>query len=800
VESNDSDDALTSSENQTNPEGKLGGKDWESNPLQIEVDHADSPGESIQVNLGDIPGEDVTPSEVKITFDLKDDTRVRVTVESLPSLEDENGAQIGHNEQVVIESQGDKAHILDSQTQVMSIPKRLKAYLLSWPFSLQLTLFGLALLVYLLTHLVGLTRFPIYFFTDEAIQTVSAANLVRDNFLDEQGIFLPTYFKNGPYYNLSVSVYLQVLPYLLFGKSAFITRATSVLVSLLAAVSIGLTLRDFFKIPYWWVGVPLLSIAPAWFLHSRTAFETVIFCSFYAAFLYLYLLYRYQSARYLYYAILLAALAFYAYSPGQIIIALTGLLLLLSDARYHWKNRSTLIRGLGLIVILALPYLRFRLQRPDAPFEQLRILDSYWLQNIPLKDKLTQYGREYLYGLSPGYWFLPNERDLPRHLMKGYGHLLRASLPFAILGLYFTLRGVKSSANRVLLIALLVAPVAAALVQIGITRVLVYIIPATILIAIGLSKTLTWLEKVRLSRVGLSIAVFLLLTFINLSMLQDTLTNSPTWYEDYGLGGMQYGAHQLFPEIAAYLDSDPDLEILLTPTWANGTDVVARFFLGDPLPIKMGSIDGHMFQRLPLDKNTLFVMTAAEYQLMLDSGKFEVDQVADRLPYPNGETGFYFVHLNYVDEVDSIFEAEREQRRELRSNEVALDGEMVPVRYSLLDIGEIGHMFDGDRHTLARTFEANPAIVELNFPNQRPVSGVSIIIGSTEAEVKAWLNPDSESQELEYVKIFQGTEQQPEVTFDFGTSTRVSSMRLEIRDLRQAEPGNVHVWEISIIK
>jgi hypothetical protein len=764
------------------------------------VNHAKSPDETIQVDLGDTPDADEPQSEVHISFDLNDDARVRVTVEPLPTPESTADSQADLSERVVIESQGDKAEIIIDrpQTKGISIPRRLPAYLSRWPFSIEVTLFGLALLVYLVTHLIGLTRFPIYFFSDEAIQTVAAADLVRDNFLDERGVLLPTYFKNGPYYNLSVSVYLQVLPYLFFGKSAFVTRAVSVLVSLLAAISVGLILRDFFKTPYWWVGVSLLSIAPAWFLHSRTAFETVIFCSFFAAFLYFYLLYRYRSAHYLYYAILLGALAFYTYSPGQIVIGLTGILLLLSDARYHWQNRSTLLSGMGLFVILALPYLRFRLNQPDAPFEQLRILDSYWLQNIPLQDKFVQFGAEYLYGLSPGYWFLPNERDLSRHLMKGYGHLFRATLPFAVLGLYLTIRGLRSSTNRVLLIALLAAPVGAALVQIGITRVLVFIIPATILIALGLSQTMTWLEKARLPRVVLSIALFALLTLVNLFMLRDALLNAPTWYEDYGLGGLQYGAHQLFPKIEGYLEADPDVEILLTPTWANGTDSVARFFLDDPLPIKLGSIDGHMIQGLPLGSNMLFVMTAGEYKMMLNSGKFELIQVEETLPYPNGETGFYFVRLNYVEDIDSIFETEREQRRALRTGVIELDGEEVQVRYSLLDIGEISNMFDSDQHTLARTFEANPAIVELIFPDQQPVSGVSIIIGSTEAEVRALLYPNLDSQQIERVKTFQGTVEQPEATLDFGDSTLVRSMRLEIRDLRQTEPANVHIWEISI--
>ena len=79
-------------------------------------------------------------------------------------------------------------------------------------------LLAAALAIYLLVRVIELDAFPIYFFTDEAVQTVRAAELVRDDFSSGDE-YLPTYFNNGGQYNLGVSVYLQVIPYLLFGKS-----------------------------------------------------------------------------------------------------------------------------------------------------------------------------------------------------------------------------------------------------------------------------------------------------------------------------------------------------------------------------------------------------------------------------------------------------------------------------------------------------------------------------------------------------------------------------------------------------
>lgn len=77
----------------------------------------------------------------------------------------------------------------------------------------------LALLVYLATRLIALDSFPIYFFTDEAVQTVLAADLVHSNLQNYDEEMLPTYFVNGGQYNLGVSVYIQILPYLVDRKS-----------------------------------------------------------------------------------------------------------------------------------------------------------------------------------------------------------------------------------------------------------------------------------------------------------------------------------------------------------------------------------------------------------------------------------------------------------------------------------------------------------------------------------------------------------------------------------------------------
>lgn len=679
-------------------------------------------------------------------------------------------------------------------------------------------LFGSALLVYLLVRLIGLERFPIYFFSDEAVQTMLAADLLRDGLRGADLVFLPTYFKNGSYYNLSTSVYLQVLPYLMFGKSVWVTRGTAVLATLLAAFSAGWMLRDLFGVRRWWLGPLLLSLIPAWFLHSRTAFETALYVSFYAAFLYTYGLYRLRSPQSLYAACLFAALAFYSYSPGQVVVAVTALLLLISDAGYHWQQRR-LLRGAALLVAaLALPYLRFQHFHSGSAVEHLRLLGSYWVQPLALSEKLSRLWQQYSFGLSPGYWFVPHEHDLARHLLRDYGHLPRLAFPLIAAGLALVLRRFREPQARLLLAAVLAAPAGGALVGIGITRLLSMVIPAALLAALCLDWALDWLER-RIwpaaapagdllpasprqasprAAVWLSLALFAGLAAANLFMLRDVLVNGPFWYRDYGLGGLQYGAQPLFDEVRRILRSDPETIIQLSPNWTNGADVVARFFLWDPLPIQLGSVSGHIEHRLPLEPGMLFIVTPEEYRLVNESAKFKEVRTEKVLPYPDGRPGFYFLRLTYIDNIEAVFAAEQEQRRQLQQAQFELDGETVAARTSRLDIGTAAQAFDGDPATMLRTEDANPAVVELTFPRPRTFSGISVIIGSIQARITVLLYPEGEGEPLSFSTVGRGSVSSPELRLDFPTSQATRRLRVEVLDINQDEPAHVHIWEIKL--
>jgi hypothetical protein len=662
-----------------------------------------------------------------------------------------------------------------------------------------MTLFAASLCVFAVTRLVRLESFPIYFFTDEAIQSVQAAAYVQNHFRDAMGDRFPTFFQNYDSFNLSVSVYAQIIPYELFGFSVFATRATSVLVTLSGMVAVGLTLRDFLKIRFWWVGVLLLAVTPAWFLHSRTAFETALGVSFYAWFLYFYLRYRYGHRFWLFAALLFGALTFYAYNPLQIVVVATGATLLLSDLRYHWRNWRIGILGVLFLVVLAVPYLRFQAAHPDESYYHLRTLDSYWLHDISLGEKLDRFWHEYSSGLSPTYWYDPdNSRDLVRHQMKGYGNILLPTLPFAALGALLVLLKVRSSAHRAVIIATLAAPLGAALVGLGVTRALVFVIPAAMLTAIGVAAGLSLAPK-RIPYSVLALGLFALLSLASVLMLRDALANGPTWYRDYGLYGMQYGARQVFGETKDYLKERPQTQVLLSPVWANGADTLLHFFLPDEPRVHLASIDGFNENKLDLNDNMLFVMTPDEYRRTVGNPKFTDIKTERVLPYPDGRDGFYFVRLRYSPDADAILAAEIAARRQPVHENVVIDGQTVDLLHSPFDAGQAQNLFDGDVYTLVRTMEANPAVIELTFPEPRPLTGVTVTTGSMDLELKITVFEDENTEPAVYDTTYRHLPADPTVEVDLGPSAlQAKRVRIEVRDMNASELAKVHVREIKL--
>ena len=679
-------------------------------------------------------------------------------------------------------------------------------------------LFGLGLFVYLFTRLWHIDQFPIFFFTDEATFALLAEDLLSRGLRDAQGAFLPFYFEvAGNRWTPVLAVYTHLPAIAIFGKSIIATRATSAVVTLLCPIAVALILKSIFRVRYWWAGVLLVAVVPTWFLHSRTAFEWLTMASCYACFLLSYLLYRTRSPRFLFVAILFGAATFYNHASGQLVMAAVTLFLFISDFRYHLKNWRTILLGLLLIALLAIPLLRLQTQHPGAMMTHLRVIDSYWFRDIPLVDKLRQFSATYVYGLSPAYWFLPNAHDLIRHRMMGYGNLGFVLLPFVLIGALLCLWRVRSPVHRVLLFAALAAPAGAATAEVAITRMMAFVPPVCIIAGLGLNLFLEWVGKLLQSapeRSGnftassrrvysiLALVVFAALSGASLWMLRDALRNGPTWYTDYQLYGMQYGARQLFVEaIPEYLETHPNTTVMVSANWANGTDTFIRFFFPREQQfsrVQMHDVRYYVAERRELSPDIELVMTPEEYEQAKASGKFKSVDVDHTVPYPDGRVGFYFAHLAYVDNLDEILSKEREERSRPVVEQVELDGQSVEVSHSRLDIGRLPDAFDGDAFTLVRGLEANPLVFDFAFPQPREIGGLAAAFGSMDFALKVSLYADGVVEPVVYEQTFSGLPPDPKVEMLFGQGPAlVSRARLEVLQLNAGTETHIHVREIK---
>ena len=593
------------------------------------------------------------------------------------------------------------------------------------------------LVFYTATRLIGIVDFPIFFFCDEATQANLAEALVEKGFRDNEGHLFPPYFQNANTFNLSLSVWIMAPVVAAFGKTITIVRLTTGFIGLLGATALMLALKIGFKVRSWWLGGLVLAALPAWFLHSRTAFETVMMVGFYAAFILAYLLYREVSPRWLPLAVVFGGATFYSYSNGQGVMFLSAVLLLITDWRYHWnvlrEHRRTVVIAILTAIVVASPYVRFRFfLHPEMMEIHLKDLHSYWLDDIPVSEKIGIYLKTYGRGLSPSYWFVEDSRELIRHRMWGYGYLPVWLAPVILLGLGVSIKNSwRSAPHRLVLIAVLAAPFSAAMVDIRITRVLAMMVPATILAVIGFDWILQRLQRARwIPDQAFAAVAAAGLVAASTAMTVDALRNGATWFDNYGLHGMQWGARQLYAELETRLESDPDLELVVSHAWANLPSAYTTFFLDPSVRhrVRMDVIGHYIFDYRPeaLSEDQLFVVTPSEYRQASDHVMIDVSEPVHIISNPAGNPGFIFAKATYSETAGDFFAEERRKRREPVESIFVHEGAEVAVSHPRFDLGDIGSLFDGDTETIARTLDADPSTLVFRFTETRSVSGIRL--------------------------------------------------------------------------
>jgi hypothetical protein len=647
---------------------------------------------------------------------------------------------------------------------------------------------------------VGITRFPIYFFCDEAVHAVSGMWLLRDGWRDHTGTFLPPYFINSDKYNLGLSVYIHLLTAWTFGKSVLVARATSAIISVAGVLCLALLLKFAYRIRGWWLAPLVLGAIPAWFLHSRTAFEVILSASFYAGFIMYYVLYRTRDVRYAYPALLAGAATFYSYTNGQGVMFVTAVLLFLSDIRYHLKVPARHLWGIiALGLVLAVPYARFMMIHPDANSWHLWHLRSYWTTDLPLPQKLNTFLATYLHGLDPRYWFLHHEEDIVRHRMYGMAYIPLVFAPLVAAGLVRCLIRFRESSYRIVPIAFLATPFSAALIDIDVNRVLTIVVPVTICVCLAGDWLLSALRSERARAIALGLAALLLATG-SIMMLTVALRDGGTWYRNYGMYGMQWGASQLYGAIREELARTPGIRIYVSPSWANNGDVFEEFFLTpqEMSRVEIRHVDYYLIRRQELDPRDIQIFSPEEFRKAREDGRLLLEEPLRVIRAPDGTDAFVFVRMRYAAGADAAFAREREERARLRDAQVRVSGMDMTISHSMLGMGEIRDVVDGDTRTLIRGFEANPFVMEFRFPQSRAINALNLELGTMERFTVTLSATDSAGGIRKTVRAFEGLPPDPRVSIESPVTESITGLRLEIYQMHGLDTAEIHVREVEI--
>ena len=280
-----------------------------------------------------------------------------------------------------------------------------------------------------------------------------------------------------------------------------------------------------------------------------------------------------------------------------------------------------------------------------------------------------------------------------------------------------------------------------------------------------------------------------------------SLRDGPTWYTNYGLYGLQYGAPQVFKAIREELARSRTTQVLLSSVWANNPEPFLEFFLtrAERTRARIGDVETYLLYREPLTRDMLFIMTPEQHEMATASRKLLLSEPERVVLWPDGHPGFYFVRMSYSPEADEILASEREARRRMVEEPATLAGEAVIVGHSVLDIGSLPDMFDGRPDTLLRGMEANPFLLEVSFPKPKKIAKVHLMLGAMNViRLKVLATPGDGKAPVVFEKSYSGFSGDPVIdVFLPGGPVAASKIRIEIEDYGVGETSHVHVRELS---
>ena len=134
----------------------------------------------------------------------------------------------------------------------------------------------------------------------------------------------------------------------------------------------------------------------------------------------------------------------------------------------------------------------------------------------------------------------------------------------------------------------------------------------------------------------------------------------------------------------------------------------------------------------------------------------------------------------------------------LVTDKALVEGHLVEIAHSPFDGGRSADLFDTDPATMARTENANPAVLEFRLPRPRPLKGISVTVGGRDYAVAATVRPEGGAPRT-YRREFRQMSPDPTLDLEFDTGEApIASVRVEILDLLGGD-GHIHIRTVRLL-
>lgn len=155
------------------------------------------------------------------------------------------------------------------------------------------------------------------------------------------------------------------------------------------------------------------------------------------------------------------------------------------------------------------------------------------------------------------------------------------------------------------------------------------------------------------------------------------------------------------------------------------------------------------------------------------------------------------VSMQPAKEKDPTLVMEKVSSGDLISDDINLGGETIKMIHSPLDIGQAKDAFDGDIQTLMRGRDANPFILDVEFPQPRAITGIMMDFGRMDFLIRVQVYGADSPKPLSYQGEYRQQPDIPHIDMNFDNGPKqVTRIYIEIEQINPPEEVHVHVREL----